>query len=59
MERSCQVQLALEKTGRPLRPIDPETARLTRSQVGTHRVGWLAFQVLYDEIVVLEPDLLN
>jgi ribulose-5-phosphate 4-epimerase/fuculose-1-phosphate aldolase len=59
MERSCQVQIALEQTGRALRLIDPETARLTASQVGTHRVGWLAFQVLYDEIVALEPDFLN
>jgi ribulose-5-phosphate 4-epimerase/fuculose-1-phosphate aldolase len=59
MERSCQVQLMLEQTGRPLRMIDRETAELTASQLGTHRVGWLAFQPLYEEIVALEPDLME
>jgi len=58
MERSCQVQLMAEAAGKPVL-IDPDTASLTYSQVGTHYMGWFSFQSLYDMIVRQEPDLLN
>lgn len=58
MDRSCQAQLMAEAAGNPV-PIDPETARLTYSQIGSHQIGWFSFQSLYDLIVRQEPDLLN
>lgn len=58
MDRSCQAQLAAEAVGKPV-AIDPETAKLTLTQVGSHYMGWLCFQSLYDKIVRLEPDLLG
>jgi ribulose-5-phosphate 4-epimerase/fuculose-1-phosphate aldolase len=58
MDRSCQVQLMAEAAGKPL-PIDPDTASLTYSQIGSHYMGWFSFQSLYDKIVRQEPDLLN
>lgn len=58
MERSCQVQLAAEAAGTPVR-IDPDDARRTREQVGSEFVGWLSFQPLYDLIVREQPDLLE
>ncbi len=58
MDRSCQVQLMAEAAGKPVL-IDPDTASLTYSQVGTHYMGWFSFQSLYDMIVRQEPDLLN
>jgi hypothetical protein len=39
--------------------IDPEQARLTRSQVGSEVAGWFSFQPLYEKIVREEPDLLD
>jgi ribulose-5-phosphate 4-epimerase/fuculose-1-phosphate aldolase len=58
LERSCQSQLLAEAAGTPI-PIDPETARLAHSQVGTPSAGWFSFQPLYDRIVREEPDLLE
>ncbi|MEM7065611.1 MAG: class II aldolase/adducin family protein [Cyanobacteria bacterium P01_B01_bin.77] len=58
MDRSCQTQLAAEAAGKPVL-IEPETASLTYSQIGSHRIGWFSFQSLYDKIVRQEPDLLE
>jgi ribulose-5-phosphate 4-epimerase/fuculose-1-phosphate aldolase len=58
MERCCQVQVMAEAIGQP-RQINPETARLTQTQVGDPYSGWFCFQPLYDKIVREEPDLLN
>lgn len=57
MEICCQSQLMAEAAGTPIL-IDPDTARLTRSQVGTPQSGWLSFQPLYQMIVRQEPDFL-
>ena len=58
MDRSCQAQLMAEAAGKPVL-IEPDTARLTYSQIGSHFIGWLSFQSLYDMIVRQEPDLLD
>ena len=39
--------------------IDPEMARTTASQVGSHLAGWFSFQPLFDRIVREQPDLLD
>ena len=38
--------------------IDPETASLASSQVGSHQSGWLSFQPLYQMIVRQDTDFL-
>ena len=58
MERSCQAQLLAEAAGKPIL-IDSDTARLTYSQIGSHKVGWFSFQPLYHMIVRQQPDLLD
>ncbi len=58
MERSCQAQLLAEAAGTPVL-IDPEMARLTGGQVGSHMAGWFSFQPLFDRIVREQPDLLE
>jgi ribulose-5-phosphate 4-epimerase/fuculose-1-phosphate aldolase len=58
MERTCEVQLLAEAAGTPI-SIEPEMARLTRDQVGSHAAGWFSFQPLYDKIVADQPDLLD
>ncbi|WP_088892910.1 class II aldolase/adducin family protein [Leptolyngbya ohadii] len=58
MERSAQVQVMAEAVGKP-RSIDPETAELTSTQVGSPYMGWFSFQPLYDRIVREQPDLLE
>jgi ribulose-5-phosphate 4-epimerase/fuculose-1-phosphate aldolase len=58
MERSCQAQLLASSAGSPVL-IDPEMARLTRTQVGSHLAGWFSFQPLFDRIVRQQPDLLE
>lgn len=58
MERSCQTQLLAEAAGSPI-TIEPEMARLTAGQVGSHIAGWFSFQPLYDKIVHDQPDLLD
>ena len=56
MERSCQAQLLAEAAGTPML-IDPETARLTRQQIGSSLAGWFSFQPLYQRIAREQPDL--
>ncbi|MCU0270761.1 MAG: class II aldolase/adducin family protein [Acidimicrobiales bacterium] len=56
MERSCQAQLLAQAAG-PLVPIEDRYAELTAEQVGSHHVGWLSFQPLFEQIVRAEPDL--
>lgn len=58
MERSCQAQLLAEAAGSPIL-ISPESAELTRSQVGTHSVGRFSFRPLYDRILGEQPDLVG
>jgi ribulose-5-phosphate 4-epimerase/fuculose-1-phosphate aldolase len=58
MERTCQAQLLAEAAGTTV-PISPESARLTRNQIGSHVVGHMSFQPLYQRIVREQPDLLN
>lgn len=58
MERSAQAQLLAEAAGTPVL-IDPEMARLTAGQVGSHLAGWFSFQPLFDRIVREQPDLLD
>jgi len=58
MERTCEVQLLAEAAGTPVK-IDPDMARLTREQVGSHYSCWFSFQPLYDKIVAEQPDLLE
>lgn len=58
MDRTCQAQLMAEAAGTPVL-IDPVTASLTFSQVGTHFMGWFCFQSLYEKIVREQPDLLD
>ncbi len=58
MERSCQAQLMASAAGTPVL-IDPEMARHTSGQVGTHLAGWFSFQPLFDRIVREQPDLLD
>lgn len=58
MDRSCQSQLMAEAAGKPI-IIDPDTASLTYSQVGSSYAGWFSFQNLYDMITHQQPDLLD
>ncbi|MCU1379145.1 MAG: class aldolase/adducin family protein [Acidimicrobiales bacterium] len=58
MDRSCQAQLLAEAAGTPVK-IDPEMARLTHGQVGTHISGKFSFSPMYDWITAQEPDLLG
>jgi ribulose-5-phosphate 4-epimerase/fuculose-1-phosphate aldolase len=58
MERSCQAQLLASSAGTPVL-IDPDMARLTSGQVGSHLAGWFSFQPLFDRIVREQPDLLD
>lgn len=57
MERSCQAQLLALAAGGNYKVIDDETARLARSQVGTHYMGWFSAQPLFDWVLSLQPDL--
>jgi ribulose-5-phosphate 4-epimerase/fuculose-1-phosphate aldolase len=58
LEHSSQAQLLAEAAGRP-HIIKHDTARLTKTQMGTHLNGWLCFQALYNRIVREQPDLLE
>ena len=58
MERSCQAQLLASSAGQPVL-IDPEMAKLTARQVGSHVAGWFSFQPLFDRIVREQADLLD
>lgn len=58
MDRCCQAQLMAEAVGKP-KLINPDTAKLTHSQVGSHSLGWFSFQPLYEMMIKEEPDLLD
>jgi ribulose-5-phosphate 4-epimerase/fuculose-1-phosphate aldolase len=58
MERCCQAQLMAEAAGTPIL-IEPDNARLTQRQVGSHQLGWFSFQPLYELIVHQQPELLE
>jgi ribulose-5-phosphate 4-epimerase/fuculose-1-phosphate aldolase len=58
MDNAARTQLLAEAAGTP-RPIPAETARLTATQVGSARGGFLSFQPLRDWILSQEPDLLD
>jgi ribulose-5-phosphate 4-epimerase/fuculose-1-phosphate aldolase len=58
MDRSCQAQLLAEAAGTPVQ-IDPDMARLTHGQVGTHISGKFSFSPMYAWITGQEPDLLG
>ncbi|BAY26848.1 class II aldolase/adducin family protein [Calothrix sp. NIES-2100] len=58
LERSSQAQLLAEAAGKP-KIIGHDTARLTKTQVGSHFNGWCCFQPLYHRIVREQPDLLE
>jgi ribulose-5-phosphate 4-epimerase/fuculose-1-phosphate aldolase len=58
MERSCHAQLLAEAAGTPVL-IEPEMARLTAGQVGSHVAGWYSFQPLFARITREQPDLLD
>jgi ribulose-5-phosphate 4-epimerase/fuculose-1-phosphate aldolase len=58
MERTCHAQLLAEAAGTPV-TIEPDMARLTRSQVGAPVSGYVSFQPLYQTIVREHPDLLD
>ncbi|WP_283137155.1 class II aldolase/adducin family protein [Rhizohabitans arisaemae] len=61
MERSCQEHLlayAAAAAGPPI-PIDPETARMTREDIGRPASGRNSFRPLWEMIVAEQPDLLQ
>ncbi|MER7274953.1 class II aldolase/adducin family protein [Dactylosporangium sp. NPDC000244] len=58
MESCCQVQLAAEAAGTPVR-IDAAEARATRETVGGHDIGRFSFGPLYRHAVRRDPGLLD
>ncbi|WP_043446108.1 class II aldolase/adducin family protein [Halotalea alkalilenta] len=58
MDNAARTQLLAEAAG-AVQPIDEQTARLTASQVGTHKGGYFSFQPLYQWITQAEPELLD
>ncbi|NVN01950.1 class II aldolase/adducin family protein [Asaia spathodeae] len=58
MDNAAQTQLLAQAAGET-RPIAPDIARLTASQVGTHQGGYYSFQPLWDWITAAEPELLD
>jgi ribulose-5-phosphate 4-epimerase/fuculose-1-phosphate aldolase len=58
MERCCQVQLLAEAAGRP-QPIDPESARRARDEIGSPGLARLNFRTMYQTVVRAQPDLLE
>lgn len=58
MDDAARTQLLADAAG-PTKPIAPETARFTASQVGTHKGGAFSFAPLWDWIVAAEPELLD
>ncbi len=58
MERCCQSQFLAESAGTPLL-VDPENARTARAVPGSHFVGWLQFQPLWNRMIREQPDLLE
>ena len=58
MDNAARTQLLTEAAGTPM-PIPHEVAKLTASQVGTHKGGYFSFQPLWDWITEAEPELFN
>lgn len=58
MDRCCQVQLLAEAAGRPA-PIDPDSARAARAEIGAPALGRFNFRPMYEWIVSRQPDLLD
>ncbi|PUA19650.1 class II aldolase/adducin family protein [Glaciimonas sp. PCH181] len=58
MENAAQAQLLSEAAG-PTKPIGPEVARHTASQIGSDAGGWFSFQPLWDVVTREEPDLFD
>lgn len=58
MDNAARTQLLAEAAG-TTKPIPHEIAKLTASQVGTHKGGYFSFQPLWDWITAAEPDLFN
>jgi ribulose-5-phosphate 4-epimerase/fuculose-1-phosphate aldolase len=58
-EHACRVQLLLEASGTPAKPVSPEAARHTRHHFGTPYMGWLNFQPIYESLVREQPDFLD
>jgi ribulose-5-phosphate 4-epimerase/fuculose-1-phosphate aldolase len=58
MERTCQVQLLAMAAGQPIE-IDPASAKAAHDVVGTEIAGQFSFQPLFDQIIKLQPDLLD
>jgi ribulose-5-phosphate 4-epimerase/fuculose-1-phosphate aldolase len=58
MDRCCHVQLTAEAAGQPV-PIDSDSARATREQIGSPAIGRLNFRTMYRAIVDQQPDLLD
>jgi len=58
LENACQVQLLAEAAG-PTKPMPPEVARHTASQVGTEIGGIFAFQPYWDVVSEEEPELFD
>lgn len=58
LENACQAQLLAEAAG-PTKPMPPEVARHTASQVGTEIGGVYAFQPYWDVVSEEEPDLFD
>lgn len=59
LEHACRVQLLVEASGNPPRPVSPEAARHTRRHIGSPYMGWLNFQPIYESIAKEQPDFLN
>ena len=59
MDRSCQAQLIAEATGQRPIEISPETALLTRSELGHHFAGLFQFQPLLQRILKEQSDCLE
>ena len=48
----------VEAAGTPIL-IDPEMAKLTSTQIGSHFAGWFSFQPLFARITREQPDLFD
>jgi ribulose-5-phosphate 4-epimerase/fuculose-1-phosphate aldolase len=59
LEHACRVQLLLESSSTPARPVSDDAARHTREHFGTPYMGWLNFQPIYDTLVVEQADFLD
>jgi ribulose-5-phosphate 4-epimerase/fuculose-1-phosphate aldolase len=59
LEHACRVQLLLDASRTPPKPVSPEAARHTMKHFGTPYMGWLNFQPIYDSLVREQPDFLD